>query len=309
MTGTQKTSAGINEREVVITRMVRAPRERVWEAFTDPKQAGKWWGPKGFTVTTDIHEFRVGGRWEYTMHGPDGTDYLNKMVYKEISKYERIVYAHGGHEKGKEDAPFAGFEASWTFEARGDKTHIVGRMVFPTKDDREKVVKYYKAIDGGHQHLDCLIEFLGAKPVFEIALDRLIDAPREKVWAAWTEPDQLKQWFAPKPMQFVVKRLDLRTGGPFEMAMCGPDGKEFPIKGTYDLVIPQVVLASSGDFSKDPNGQVSRMLSFEEEDGRTRLRIRHIFFAVTPIIEQAIQGAQQGWAMTLDQLGEFLKKS
>src|SRR6185312_10531333 len=73
-----------SDREIIISRVVDAPRELVWQAWTDPKHVVKWWGPRGFSDTTRKMDFRVGGVWEHTMHGPDGTNYPNKSTFKEI---------------------------------------------------------------------------------------------------------------------------------------------------------------------------------------------------------------------------------
>jgi uncharacterized protein YndB with AHSA1/START domain len=83
------------DREIIITRTFDAPRERVWEAWTDPKQVIKWWGPNGFTNTLFEMDVKPGGVWRHMMHGPDGTDYPNKVVYIEVVKPERLVYSHG----------------------------------------------------------------------------------------------------------------------------------------------------------------------------------------------------------------------
>jgi hypothetical protein len=65
--------------EILIERIINAPRELVWEAWTDPKHLEKWWGPNGFTTTTKEFDFRVGGVWRHVMHGPDGTNYPNEQ--------------------------------------------------------------------------------------------------------------------------------------------------------------------------------------------------------------------------------------
>jgi uncharacterized protein YndB with AHSA1/START domain len=108
-------------REIVITRVFDAPREMVWEAWTDPKQVVQWWGPRGFTTTIQEMEVRPGGVWRQVMRGPDGTEYPNKSVFIEVVKPERIVLSHGG---GKKGAPGAVFESTWTFESQGDMTKL-----------------------------------------------------------------------------------------------------------------------------------------------------------------------------------------
>src|ERR1043166_9289149 len=65
------------DREIVISRVISAPREMVFEAFTEVRHLSRWWGPEGFTATTRSFEFRVGGEREFVMHGPDGTDYTS----------------------------------------------------------------------------------------------------------------------------------------------------------------------------------------------------------------------------------------
>src|SRR5690606_26172499 len=66
-----------SEREIVVSRVIDGPRALVFEVFSDSGHLGQWWGPNGFTLTTHAFEFDVGGVWDYTMHGPDGTDYPN----------------------------------------------------------------------------------------------------------------------------------------------------------------------------------------------------------------------------------------
>ena len=102
--------------EIIMTRAFAAPRELVWKAWTDPKHIKAWWGPNGFTTTTLAVNVRPGGVWRFIMHGPDGTDYPNKIVYTEIVKPERLVYDHGG-DGDVDDAQFQVKEtrqcASW----------------------------------------------------------------------------------------------------------------------------------------------------------------------------------------------------
>ena len=77
-------AASTADREIAATRIFDAPRELVWKAWTDPKHVAQWWGPNGFTNT--IHEMNVspGGVWRFMMHGPDGTDYPNRIVFIEV---------------------------------------------------------------------------------------------------------------------------------------------------------------------------------------------------------------------------------
>src|ERR687889_168434 len=72
------------DREIVVSRVIGAPRELVFEAFTQVRHLSQWWGPEGFTTTTRSFEFRVGGAWDFVMHGPDGTDYSEWVTWTEM---------------------------------------------------------------------------------------------------------------------------------------------------------------------------------------------------------------------------------
>jgi uncharacterized protein YndB with AHSA1/START domain len=146
------------EREIFLSREFDAPRELVWEAMTNPKHVVNWWGPRGFTTTIEKMDFRVGGIWKHIMHGPDGTNYPNEKVFKEIVPLEKIVFTHGGH---RENGPRVDAMATWTFDQIGKgKTRVSLRMVFPSPAERERVVKEFGAIEGGKQTLERLGEFL-----------------------------------------------------------------------------------------------------------------------------------------------------
>ena len=84
--------------ELKISRLYDAPLQAVWDAWTDPEQVARWWGPRGFTITTHSKDLRPGGTWVYTMHGPDGTDYPNTTYYYEVREREALVYDHGASE-------------------------------------------------------------------------------------------------------------------------------------------------------------------------------------------------------------------
>ena len=139
-----------SDREIIISRLIDAPRELVWEAMTNPEHVVHWWGPNGFTNTLEKMDFRVGGEWNHIMHGPDGTNYPNKSVYTVIVKPERIELSNGGKRKGD---PSANFDATWTFEVVGKQTKVTIHLLFATAQARNMVVEKYGAIEGGKQTL------------------------------------------------------------------------------------------------------------------------------------------------------------
>lgn len=145
------------DREVVISRVIDAPRELVFEAFTDVRHLSRWWGPEGFTTTTRAFEFRVGGEWEFVMHGPDGTDYQEWISWTELTPPERIALLHGE----TRDDPNA-FKTVLTFEPDGAATRIAMHTLFPTKELRDEAVEKYHAIEAGRQTLTNLAAYVTA---------------------------------------------------------------------------------------------------------------------------------------------------
>lgn len=151
MTTEQETA----DREIVLSRLVNGPRELVFKAFTEVRHVSRWWGPDGFTTTTRTFDFREGGEWDFTMHGPDGTDYPNWITWREIAPPERISLVHGA----SRDDPEA-FEQVITFTERGGRTELVMRTLFPTKELRDRAVERYGAVEGGEQTLGRLADYV-----------------------------------------------------------------------------------------------------------------------------------------------------
>src|SRR5215510_8319769 len=143
------------DREIVMSRVIGAPRELVFEAFTQIRHLSQWWGPEGFSTTTRSFEFRVGAAWDFVMHGPDGTDYSEWITWTEIVPPERITLLHGE----SRDDPNA-FGSTLDFAPHGTATRIVMRTVFPTKQLRDQAVEKYHAIEGGEQTLRNLAAYI-----------------------------------------------------------------------------------------------------------------------------------------------------
>jgi uncharacterized protein YndB with AHSA1/START domain len=150
--------AATADREVVISRVIDAPRELVFEAFTEVRHLSRWWGPAGFTTTTRFFEFRVGGEWDFMMHGPDGTDYQEWITWTEIVPPERIAMLHGEY-RGDPNA----FESVLTFAPDRATTRIEMLTVFPTKELRDEAVEKYHAIEGGQQTLGNLAAYIAER--------------------------------------------------------------------------------------------------------------------------------------------------
>jgi uncharacterized protein YndB with AHSA1/START domain len=157
MTQTSSAQPDTAGREIVITRVFDAPRALVFRAWTDPEHLPHWLGPKGFTNTTVSIDVRPGGMWRFIMHGPDGAAFPNRIVYDEIVPPERLVYTHDNDVDGVANNTF---QVTVMFAEQGGQTTLTMRMLFPSAAARQRVVDEFHAIEGVHQTMDRLADYL-----------------------------------------------------------------------------------------------------------------------------------------------------
>lgn len=140
------------------------------------------------------------------------------------------------------------------------------------------------------------------KPAFEIVTTREIDAPRERVFAAWSEAKQLSRWFAPAPFTTHNCKIDFRPGGEFSLTMRSPTGVEYPFTAVYREIVAPEKISWEGEFPNGPKRQVQTVVTFESRGKKTFLTARQWFTVMTPETKPYANGAKQGWAQTVDQL-------
>lgn len=140
----------------------------------------------------------------------------------------------------------------------------------------------------------------------ELVLTRLLDAPREALYRAWTEPELIKQWFAPKPWTVADARTDVRPGGETSVTMRSPEGEEFPSAGVYLEVVPNEKLVFTDAYGA--GWQPSRkpfftaMVTFADEDGKTRYIATARHWTAEDRQAHEAMGFHQGWNLCADQL-------
>jgi uncharacterized protein YndB with AHSA1/START domain len=146
------------EREIVLSRVINAPCERVFAAWTDANQIKQWFGPRGFKTETLECDIRPGGRWRFIYTGPDGTKWDNRMVFLRIDAPRLIEIEHGSD---KDDNP-ARFRTLITFDAQSNgKTVLTMRQLHPTAEQRAATIGF-GAVEFGYQTLDKLVQHLDA---------------------------------------------------------------------------------------------------------------------------------------------------
>ena len=137
-------------RELRITKTLQAPIDLVWEVWTKPEHIAQWWGPNGFTNTINKMEFKEGGEWKFIMHGPDGTDYANRSIYREIVPMKKIVFEHFNPH----------FITTVLFESKGEETFLDWSGLFDSEEILQTIIKVHKADEGMKQNVEKLEQYL-----------------------------------------------------------------------------------------------------------------------------------------------------
>ena len=281
-------------RQMTLSRIINAPRELVFEVWTNPDHIKNWWGPEGFTNTISKMDVVPGGEWEFVMHGPDGTDFKNKHIYKEIVKPEKLVLEHVSGPR---------FLFTATFEAQGDKTLLTIVMLFDTAAQKDNTVKEFKADIGLVQNVDRLEEHLAMlkKP---IVFEKEYNAPVAVVWKAITDKDQMKEWY------FDLAEFKPEVGFEFQFYGQGREGEKYLHLCQVKEVIPEKKIAYSWRYDDHPGDS---LVSFElsAEGDKTKLKLTH-----TGLENFADNGSSftkasftEGWTMLIGTLlKDFVEK-
>lgn len=312
---------------ILLAREIAAPAELIFKAFGDAATIGTWWGPDGFTTTTERLDFRVGGDWLHTMHGPDGTDYPNYSVYRELVPFERIVYDHAT----APGEPFL-FRAEIRLTALGPRrTRIRLETRFNDIATRDMIALQYGAVEGGRQHLAHLDAYVTGAGSFdhridgaELVLTRRFKAPPAQVFAAWTEAEQMARWWGPHDFEVPECISEPHPGGRFRVVVRAPNGTDDPMEGRYTDVEAdrRLVLITSVD-EHPPSwhatmaeairnaggpadtivGRMTLMATFETDGDGTWLTVT--LRAATAAAFGAV-GADLGWRMSFERLDAVL---
>lgn len=319
------------DRELVVGCVVDAPREVVFRAFTEAEHVRHWWGPFGFTNTFHEHEPRTGGRWRFTMHGPDGTDYPNLIEFDAVQAPARLAFRHGSGVPGE---PTHEVEISLELHPRG--TRVTLRQTHESAARAAEVAKY--ALEGGAQTMTRLRGYVasmrerasaevleGVLPGTEeddFVVLRAFEAPREQMFRVLTEPAHLEKWFGPAGMGLRVIQSELRPGGWMRYAMKpGPD--EMYGRFVYRLVLAPERLAyvvsftdAAGEPTRHPLSatwplEVLAIATLTEHQGKTLLCARSIPIRAEGeerrTFRQGHGGMTQGFRGTYDQLDQYLR--
>jgi len=305
--------------EIYLTRIYDAPVKMVWEAWTDPKQAAQWWGPRGFSITTHSSDVRTGGAWDYTMHGPDGRDYPNYTQYLDIEKYVRMVYDHGA--KAKDAAPL--FRVTVLFSETAGKTKMEMTMACVNAEAAANIKQHIKKA-GGEATWDRLAEYLS--PTDKFVINRSFDAPQDLVFEMWTNPKHFSQWLAPTGFTMDMHQSEIKVGSTLSYSMTGPNGIKMYGEISYKeitrptrLVYTQIFCDEQGNVSRHPMAptwpetMLTTITLAKEDAQKTRLTITWEVYgdanaAERETFNKAKGGMTQGWTGSFEKLEQYLSE-
>jgi uncharacterized protein YndB with AHSA1/START domain len=314
MPNTKEAVKDNSNREMVISRVINAPREIVYELFTNPEHIKHWWGPTGFTNTIFKMDVKEGGIWDFVMHGPDGKDYRNTHVYLKLVKNEMIVMQYTTGPK---------FRMTVTFTAQGNKTLLNIKSLFESAEQLKEVITVFKADVGLKQNVDRLENYLKNLPSGrELVIMRQLNAPRKVVYKAWTDPESLAKWWGPRGMGIEVNKFELRPGGTFLYSMKMPDGNTMWGKFVYsEIAAPERLVFVSSFSDKDGNitqapfnpdfpKEIRNTLLLTEHEGKTTLIMKgkpiNASKEEMKAFEAMMDSMKEGFGGTFDQLEEYL---
>ncbi|MGC4029917.1 MAG: SRPBCC family protein [Steroidobacteraceae bacterium] len=267
--------------QIRLTRVYDAPVRAVWDAWTVPEQVEKWWGPRGFTLTTHSKDLRAGGTWRYTMHGPDGTDYPNVTRYLVVEPQRKLVYDHGGTD---ERPPL--FRVTVTFAEKDGRTTMEMISTLPTPEAAAQMAKFIQQA-GGNATWDRLAEHLArtSTGMQNFVINRSFDAPVARVFEMWVSPQHLARWLPPAGATLHFLRPDIAPGRSAFFVITGAQGATH-VRTEYLAIEPPRRIVYTQQFVDEqeqpapapgtdawPQTLRNTVLFMEEAPGRTRVTV------------------------------------
>jgi uncharacterized protein YndB with AHSA1/START domain len=288
-------------REITITRMFEASRDEVWKAWTDHEQLKRWFMPHGFTVPECTVDLRPGGALRMVILAPDGSESTSEGEFIEVDPPTRCVFT---------ETAFGGALAvrnAVTFEDRGGATELT-LHVEVTKASTELRGPLAGMEEGWLQSFEKLDAVLAGSEIDRtsrsVVATRVIDATRERVWKAYTDPEELSRWWPWPGATLEVHEIDVRPGGVWRSSLHGPHGSHEQTITYLAVVEPQMLAYLYGDPSEP--GHAFTMVELAEEGGKTNVTVTINFSSEQERGRMVEQGAQSGLEGALERLAAHL---
>jgi uncharacterized protein YndB with AHSA1/START domain len=297
-----QTSTDTAARELVLTRIIDAPRELVFRMWTDPVHLAKWWGPRDFTNPVCEIDPRPGGALRIVMRAPDGTDYPMAGTFREIVAPERLIFTNCALDRdgnvlldGLTTVIFAEHSGKTRLTVQTRATALV-----------HSAARYLEGMQAGwEQTLDGLEQHAQDTAARELVVTRIIDAPRDIVFSAWADPKQAAQWWGPQGFTTISCDMDVRPGGAYRACMRSPEGTQHCRRGRYrEVVKPERLVFTFAweDANGNPGHETLVRVTFADLGGKTELTLHQAIFDTVG----ACDAHRAGWTSTLERFAEYL---
>jgi len=310
-----------------IQRIIDAPRELVWKAWTDPETISRWWGPAGFTAPVIKVELREGGRYLFDMRSPEGRDFWSTGEYREIVPTERLVFTGSFADARGNVVPAStyGMSGDWprellmtvTFEEHGGGTKMTlqeagipaGDVLDMTEAGwNESLDRLEKVLEEGR--VPTAKTHITAEPGKQEGVEtRIFDAPREAVFATLTGPDLIPRWWGPASLATTVDVMDVQPGGLWRYVQHDAAGNEYAFFGVYHDVTPPARLVYTFEFEGGPGRVLLETVTLEDLDGgRTKVTDKTVFQMSQDRDAALASGMREGAVESMDRFAEILKE-
>jgi uncharacterized protein YndB with AHSA1/START domain len=315
--------------EVIITRVIHAPRDLVFRTATDPRMIPKWWGPR--RLRTEVKKMNVtpGGTWRFVQTDKEGNEFAFHGVYHEVTSPKRLIYT-------SEYEGVPGHVSLYTddYSERDGETTIKSRCIFYSVEDRDQMMQW--GMEDGVSEMTLRMNELLAQENEEepkgyehtmeqmkkedhcLTISRTFNAPPDQVWQRWTDENQYMCWWGPKDFTSPYAKFDLRPGGNYLTCMKGPDGREYWGTGTFEEIVKQkrivytdhfadakgnTVAPSYYDMPGDQPIELTVQVNMDDLGGKTRLTLEQCGLTDSEMVELS----KEGWNQSLDKLAECLR--
>lgn len=309
---TQITTRGT---DFIMERIFDAPRELLFQVWSDPKHLQQWWGPKHWTLPVCKLDFRPGGTWHYGMLGPDGMESWGLATYHEIVAPERIVYTDAFSDaQGNVQEGMPLMVITVEFIDLGGKTKLRETTAFASVADLEQAVAMGMS-EGATQMWDRLGEYVEQRSTLtlpsdrEIRMARIFHAPRELVFKATTDPKMVSQWWGQSDYTTIVDAMDLRVGGKWRFVQRDPQGNEHAFRGEYREITPPSRVVQTFEYEGLPGSILVETLTLEDlGGGKTLVTTTSTFDSKEDRDGMLASGMEGGANESWDRLAALLEK-
>lgn len=307
-------------KDLVIERIFDAPREQVWQVWTDPELFMRWWGPSTFTSPTCRMDVRPGGRYVWSMRDPDGNDYYSAGTFLEVVPPERLVYTDSFADKdgniippgayGMSDAFPTELTVTVTLEDLGKQTKM--RTAFsgmPDGPEKEMTAAgYSESLDKLANAVTKQVRLAIDREKLQITIARDFDAPPALVWRALTEPALLSQWWGQPGSPMSVDKYDLRPGGEWRFVERDAAGNEYGFRGVFREIEPPSRIVQTFEYEPMAGHVILETLTLTEHGGRTTLTAVEQFADIEDLEGMYQSGMEDGTEKSYNQLAALLQK-